>query len=54
MRRYFDASYAIGYATASTLQGPYTKPVAGNPWLSSINTPANGDVRCVANLSTPS
>ena len=41
--RYATANYAIGWAVASSLQGPYTKP--GGPWLSSINTNANGDVR---------
>ncbi len=41
--RYATANYAIGWAVASSLQGPYTKP--GGPWLSSINTLANGNVR---------
>ena len=44
--RYATANYAIGWAVAPSLQGPYTKP--GGPWLSSINTNANGDVRSLS------
>jgi len=44
--RFATANYTIGCATASSLQGPYTKP--GPPWLTSVNTTVNGNVRCVA------
>ena len=38
--------YAIGYAVAPALEGPYTKPLAG-PWLDTTNG-INGLVRSAA------